>query len=145
MPESDFVERSTMALLQKLLSDRNEVMVLHRDAVFCSCGSKFHELDEAENHLVQHPRVEVQNNEMSKILSRLLSELSRAMKRLYEDEGLTSADPEPDLSVLKEVEMPEKVCCVTLEEDDLKAGEVFFAYSCSSSVEGGLSTLVNEL
>ena len=41
-----------MALLQKLLSDRNELMILHHRFVFCSCGDQFEDYADAENHLV---------------------------------------------------------------------------------------------
>ena len=43
-------------LLQKLLSDRDEVVLLYGRWVLCSCGAKFDDYSDAENHLVKHNR-----------------------------------------------------------------------------------------
>lgn len=44
-------------LLQKLLHDRDVVMLLYHKWVLCSCGEKFEEYTDAENHLVsKHQR-----------------------------------------------------------------------------------------
>ena len=113
-----------MALLQKLLTDRDEVIVLHRNSIYCSCGGKYQDLSDAENHLVQHPRVNVTKvNEVSKIIFNFLSKISIAAKNIGGDVNQNSADFELDFAILKEVNMPEKVFCITLEEEDLNAGD----------------------
>ena len=113
-----------MALLQKLLTDRDEVIVLHRNSIYCSCGGKYQDLSDAENHLVQHPRVTVTKvNEVSKIIFNFLSKISIAAKNIGGDVNQNSADFELDFAILKEVNMPEKVFCITLEEEDLNAGD----------------------
>ena len=42
------------ALIQKLLVDRDEVLLLHGAWATCSCGQKFDDYTDAENHLVLH-------------------------------------------------------------------------------------------
>ena len=50
-------------LLQKLLNDRDEVLLLYEKWLFCSCGQKFDDYSEAENHLVlKHQRRQQQRN-----------------------------------------------------------------------------------
>ena len=44
-------------LLQKLLNDRDVALLLYQKWALCSCGEKFDEYTEAENHLViKHQR-----------------------------------------------------------------------------------------
>ena len=44
-------------LLQKLLNDRDDVLLLYKKWTLCSCGQKFDDYTDAENHLVlSHPR-----------------------------------------------------------------------------------------
>ena len=44
-------------LLQKLLNDRDEVLLLYGKWLLCSCGQTFDDYSEAENHLVlKHQR-----------------------------------------------------------------------------------------
>ena len=46
-------------LLQKLLNDRDEVLLLYKNFSLCSCGHEFGDYAEAENHLVlKHQRRE---------------------------------------------------------------------------------------
>ena len=119
-----------MALLQKLLSDRNEVMVLHQSSVYCSCGAEFEDFTDAENHLVKHPRVEIKakNAEKSRIIFKFLSELVGQFEA--SDISSTNVPAKVDQSLLKSVELPDKVCCLTLEEEDLQAGQLREAVCC---------------
>lgn len=49
-------------LLQKLLLDRDVVMLLYHKWALCSCGEKFEEYTDAENHLVsKHQRRQLDN------------------------------------------------------------------------------------
>jgi hypothetical protein len=49
------------ALIQKLLVDRAEVLLLHGAWATCSCGQKFDDYTDAENHLVLHHQRSAQN------------------------------------------------------------------------------------
>ena len=133
-----------MALLQKLLSDRNEVMVLHQSSVYCSCGAEFADFADAENHLVKHPRVEVKpkNEEKSKIIFKFLSELVGK----FEESNIspTKLPPKVDQNLLKSVELPDKVCCLTLDEEDLQAGQLREAVCCECAQQlGSFGSLKN--
>ena len=73
---------------------------------------------DVENHVVQHPRVQVprrRSPETAKLILRVLSELSVSLDAVC-------APAEPDESLLRKIDLPEKVCGVTLEEEDLNAG-----------------------
>ena len=53
-------------LLQKLLYDRDVVILLYQKWSLCSCGEKFEEFTDAENHLVlKHQRRNFNNTPMS--------------------------------------------------------------------------------
>ena len=115
-----------MALLQKLLSDRNEVVVLHQSSVFCSCGAEFEDFSDVENHVVKHPRVQVprrRSRETANLILRVLTDLSERLDAVC-------APAEADESVLTKIDLPEKVCGITLEEEDLNAGIFCFLLSC---------------
>ena len=44
-------------LLQRLLNDRENILLLYRNWSLCSCGEQFENYTDAENHLViKHPR-----------------------------------------------------------------------------------------
>ena len=53
-------------LLQKLLYDRDVVLLLYQKWAVCSCGEKFEEYTDAENHLVlKHQRRNINDNPMT--------------------------------------------------------------------------------
>ena len=53
---------SKLSLLQKLLSDREQLVILHQNSFICSCGSVFEDLNDVENHLVQkHEKISKEN------------------------------------------------------------------------------------
>ena len=44
-------------LLQRLLNDRENILLLYQNRSLCSCGEQFENYTDAENHLViKHPR-----------------------------------------------------------------------------------------
>ena len=45
---------SKLALLQKLLIDREQLIIFHQNSIFCSCGKQFEDINDIENHLVQN-------------------------------------------------------------------------------------------
>ena len=60
-------------LLQKLLNDRDVVLLLYQKWFLCSCGEKFDVSNDAENHLVlKHQRrtPSITDNQQSKCCNR---------------------------------------------------------------------------
>ncbi len=47
-----------MKLLQRLLSNRQEILLLYKNNVFCSCGEEFDDYTDVENHIVKHAKDE---------------------------------------------------------------------------------------
>ena len=67
---------SKLALLQKLLCDREHLVILYRNLFLCSCGSVFEDLNDVENHLVsKHDKVGI-NQSSRKNLQDLLQDLA---------------------------------------------------------------------
>ena len=59
-------------LLQKLLNDRDVVLLLYQKWFLCSCGEKFDEYNEVENHLVlkhQRRKTSITDHQESKVLT----------------------------------------------------------------------------
>ena len=65
-------------LLQKLLHDRDVVLLLYQNWSLCSCGEKFEEYTDAENHLVlKHQRRKSNNvSENQKVVTSITGNLN---------------------------------------------------------------------
>lgn len=112
--------------MQKLLADRDQAVVLFKNFALCSCGSRFDDYSDAENHLVQqHARRnscdvdlvcqgEEDENLLKTILETLLFNLKTSQKENNDD---TAAS-------LVEHELPDKVCAVILDEKAIKSGNL---------------------
>ena len=59
-------------LLQKLLNDRDVVLLLYQKWFLCSCGENFDEYNDAENHLVlkhQRRKPSITDHQQTKVLT----------------------------------------------------------------------------
>jgi hypothetical protein len=115
---------SKMSLLQRLLVDREEVIIFHHNWAYCSCGCRFDDITEAENHLVQkHEKLAIPSN---KSLQRLLGDLLARLSSLPDTSVVT-----PSLSI----NVPDLVYAVCLDEDAIGGGQLREAncYECSAT------------
>ena len=96
------------ALIQKLLVDRDEVLLLHGAWATCSCGQKFDDYTDAENHLVlHHQRSKQKQSDMKRNASYCRCQtIDDSNKRNKEE--LSAGDNNTDLDTTFETSNPSK-------------------------------------
>ena len=101
-----------LSLLQKLLIDREELVLLFAGQAFCSCGEGFADFGDIENHLVQS------HEKLSKGCARksLHVILREAVNRLL------SAPKQPGEEQQLDIKLPARMFAVCLDEDMIKGG-----------------------
>jgi hypothetical protein len=129
-----------MKLLQRLLSNRQEILLLYKNSVFCSCGEEFDDYTDAENHVVNH----VKDEEIS-ALNKAVQESKNTIFETLKDLSKKVASIQAGESLAKTVFLPEKVCAVTLEEDDIDNGQLqdMDCPKCQQELKGGYPQLKN--
>ena len=114
-----------LALLQKLLIDREEVILLHQGKAHCSCGVGIEDYSDIENHLV-HAHDKLSSNSSRKCLQVVLKDI---INRL--------SDQEQNLSEQQlDIEVPLRTFAVCLDEDLIVGGGQIreaFCNICSAS------------
>ena len=65
---------SKLALLQKLLIDREQLIIFHQNSIICSCGKQFEDINDIENHLVQNHEKYNENYSSRKKIQDLLQD-----------------------------------------------------------------------
>ncbi len=112
-----------MTLLQKLLVDRAEVIVLSHKFAYCSCGDKFEDYSDAENHLVQYHEKRSHNEKKNgsgsnkNNLADILSSLAETLRE-NADESKSAGDSSWS------IQLPEKTMAVLLGEDEINGGQL---------------------
>ena len=103
-------------LLQELLRDREECLVFFGGQILCSCGQRFGDVAEAENHLaVNHEKGRADRVEEPEFLAECLERLSTILK-------VKSLAPADDKIGRRMVSVPEKVVYVMLREPEVRGG-----------------------
>ena len=117
---------SKLALLQKLLIDREEVILLHRGKAHCSCGVGIDDFSDIENHLV-HAHDKLSSHSSRKCLQVVLKD---TINRLSDQEDQNLSEQQLD------IEVPLKTFAVCLDEDLIGDGgrlREAFCHICSAS------------
>jgi len=117
---------SKLALLQKLLIDREEVILLHRGKAHCSCGVGIDDFSDIENHLV-HAHDKLSSHSSRKCLQVVLKD---TINRLSDKEDKNLSEQQLD------IEVPLKTFAVCLDEDLIADGgrlREAFCHICSAS------------
>ena len=117
---------SKLALLQKLLIDREEVILLHRGKAYCSCGVGIDDFSDIENHLV-HAHDKLSSHSSRKCLQVVLKD---TINRLSDQEDQNLSEQQLD------IEVPLKTFAVCLDEDLIADGgrlREAFCHICSAS------------
>jgi len=107
-----------LALLQKLLADRQEAIILHNSQALCSCGVYFDDFSDIENHLVH------KHEKMSKISSRkglpiILKDIINRLSQ-QEEKGSRGLSLEQQL----DIKIPDKAIAISLDEDQIAGGQL---------------------
>lgn len=118
-----------MKLLQRLLSNRQEVLLLYKNSVFCSCGEEFDDYTDAENHVVKHvgdDKISGSSGTAQGSKNFIFETLKDLSKKLAQT-----------------VFLPEKVCAITLEESDIGNGQLqdMDCPKCHQELRGGFLAL----
>ena len=103
-----------LALLQKLLIDREEVILLHRGKAHCSCGVGIEDFSDIENHLV-HAHDKLSSDSSRKCLQVVLKDI---INRLPSDQEHVTNLSEQQL----DIEIPLKTFAVCLDENLIGGG-----------------------
>ena len=104
--------KTKLDLLQKLLLNRNEAVILHQGLVLCSCGDRFADISDIENHLVQ------EHEKLSDKCARkgLRDVLNTVINNVVNDE-------ERPLQQL-DIAIEPKSFAVCLDEDEIDGGRI---------------------
>ena len=86
-----------LELLQKLLIDREEVIMLHRGKAHCSCGVSIEDFSDIENHLV-HAHDKLSSNSSRKCLQVVLKDI---VNRLSDQEQQNLSEQQLDIEIPK--------------------------------------------
>jgi len=106
-------------LLQKLLQNRNEVIIMYHGLALCSCGERFSDYSDIENHLVQkHEKL----SEEDKVSSRKAFSFSDVLKDVINNGGgLSSSVNEAEQL---DIALPPKSFAVCLDEESIDGGRI---------------------
>ena len=108
-------------LLQTLLQNRNAVIIMYHGLALCSCGERFSDYSDIENHLVQkHEKL----SEQEKVSSRKSFSFSDVLKDVVINNsggGLSSAVNEAEQL---DIALPPKSYAVCLDEKSIDGGRI---------------------
>jgi len=118
---------SKLALLQKLLIDREQLIIFHQNSIICSCGKQFEDINDIENHLVQNHEKYTENYTSRKKIQDILQDF---IEKINEEE----LSYQTELAQFH-VKLPSKSIAVCLEEEAINGGQVcdVLCPECSAS------------